>query len=512
MSWHRLTNNAPSTQAVAIYDCKTFLKTLGWTVPRSGDSSTYNSTGDQISSGGSGAGGLDAGNSWFVLQDPGIGRSFCIQKVSTTWRVKYSKGAGFTGGSPSATRVPSATDEQTLLGSGTDASPTGAAWFAGANGAYHHVGMADDATPYGFWFGAYPTSSPSSSNANHAWVMDPLRTGYPSEDVDPVVHYLDATTTSFGGDDLSEEDGAPGPLGYLASSFVRISLTGYWADFAASAIAVPATTAATDPATGKHGLFPALYFRRNDLGTEQGPKGWSSLIKWASGTGTNNHTLSVVTSRDHIKLRNVALLWDGSVPPGTLGNADGFSWDEMDVTAAASEPAVAANTTTLPAIIEKMITTIEALTPTQVPGDRMFRRLKKSHIDLREWATENNSTSACLRMFSIEQTGDAEEPPLFDPSMLEHNEEVTITVAYPNKPGAYRTSAGSTDGASDRDDMAEVIRKDATQIRDAIFSGSNYVAGQQAAFVTIQRPDKSDGDVTFQDLTVRVIYRQAQSL
>lgn len=104
-------NNSPATCCIAVFDLKTLLKTAGWTVPQSSDGLTYNGSGDQISHGGAGANGMDNASAWFVVQMPGSSRSFCLQRYNSSgygsyWRVKYSKAAGFTGGTPGVTQTP----------------------------------------------------------------------------------------------------------------------------------------------------------------------------------------------------------------------------------------------------------------------------------------------------------------------------------------------------------------------------------------------------------------------
>jgi hypothetical protein len=93
-----------------------------WSVPRSSDGTTY-SEGDEIASK---ADINDLG--WYVLQSTS-GQEWCIQIVSLSGtnqcRVKHSPADGFTGGTPSATEVPSAADESVILGGGSDAAPTG---------------------------------------------------------------------------------------------------------------------------------------------------------------------------------------------------------------------------------------------------------------------------------------------------------------------------------------------------------------------------------------------------
>jgi hypothetical protein len=158
-------NNSPNTGAEAIYAFKTTLKSAGWTVPRSSDGSTYNSSGDQITSAGTGAGGMENNWAWFVIESPNGEHQWCFQKDqndNAEWRVKISSLDGFTGGSPDATQTPSATDEQIILGSGTDASPTCADLFPTDTNYKFHV-IAQNAAVgtgvpmYGFW--AFATSN-----------------------------------------------------------------------------------------------------------------------------------------------------------------------------------------------------------------------------------------------------------------------------------------------------------------------------------------------------------------
>jgi len=101
----------------------------GWVVKSSGDGTTYNSTGDQISS----AASLAVTRAWFRIQDPGTRREFTFQRGTdnTLWRVKFSESSKFTGGTPNATTTPTATDEALLFGSalGTDSTATGTQMF-----------------------------------------------------------------------------------------------------------------------------------------------------------------------------------------------------------------------------------------------------------------------------------------------------------------------------------------------------------------------------------------------
>jgi hypothetical protein len=137
----------------AAYYVKEQLKVQGWTVRASGDgSAAYSSSSDVITSAGNGAGGMDHTNSWFVMYKTCPltlqKREFCWQNGSTLGQIALfdSHTNNFTGGSPSATRRPSATGEKAVKGGGTDAAPSYTAWcIADPSAQTLHV-LADDAS------------------------------------------------------------------------------------------------------------------------------------------------------------------------------------------------------------------------------------------------------------------------------------------------------------------------------------------------------------------------------
>jgi len=207
-------NNTGVTGAEGIYILKETLKLAGWTVPRSSDGTTYNASGDQITSGGSGANGMANSRAWFVVQSPNGEHQWCFQRGTsnnTSWRVKVSALDGFTGGAPSATQVPSATDERLLHGSGTDASPTTATLFPTDSTYRFHV-IAEStavgtAVPiYPFWSFINPTGSQWCPTFISQEAMDPntfpelssgTRAAPVTGDPDPCIYvcdYYGATT------------------------------------------------------------------------------------------------------------------------------------------------------------------------------------------------------------------------------------------------------------------------------------------------------------------------------
>lgn len=167
-------NFLPATSAEIVFRLKEVMKQAGWVVQSSSDGTTYNATGDQISSSGTGAGGMDNARAWFRIQDPGGTRELTFQLQSgggLAWRIKYSAQAKFIGGAPSATDTPSATDEVILKGGGTDASPTFSAYFA-TGGRFHVV---CDSTPVngGYFVVCFETST-TNGNIGYFFCLEPI--------------------------------------------------------------------------------------------------------------------------------------------------------------------------------------------------------------------------------------------------------------------------------------------------------------------------------------------------
>ncbi|HMJ16583.1 MAG TPA: hypothetical protein VK524_34450 [Polyangiaceae bacterium] len=179
-------NTIPATGSATISLLIATLILAGWTVQSYGDGTTYTASGTGWSSSIL-ATGL---RSWVRVREPGGRREWIFQRITgnTTWRVKYSANAKFSGGSPAGNTTPTATDEQVLLGAGTDASPTGAALLT-TDGTYR-AHIVCDSTAVG---NAYPFMLHCSTTTTGAWAIgivlqDPMIVGsYDSTDVDPVV-------------------------------------------------------------------------------------------------------------------------------------------------------------------------------------------------------------------------------------------------------------------------------------------------------------------------------------
>src|ERR1019366_386639 len=205
MSYTYSVANTPATGAAAMYIVLSSLVTAGWLVKSDSDGTTYASSGGQITGGGSGTHGLANADAWFRIQAPIVGsqhREFTFQRIATnaSWRVKYSASAGFTGGSPAATQTPTATDEVVIVGSGTDASPTGAALFA-ADSAYRFNMIAGDSSAgYGFYWFANANNQNSATAITSGFLLDIMQSGsYSASDTDPcVIYFGSAANYGFG--------------------------------------------------------------------------------------------------------------------------------------------------------------------------------------------------------------------------------------------------------------------------------------------------------------------------
>lgn len=156
-------------------------------------------------------------------------------------------------------------------------------------------------------------------------------------------------------------------------------------------------------------------------------------------------------------------------------------------------------TTTYAAIRDNYITKIEALAPSLL-SQLAFRRGPRRH-ELAVWA--DGAGSAALRKFEIRLASGTPDPNLFDPTALERHEEAVLLIAYPVMTALY--------GTDELDELEKVMRSDARQLRDLVFSAGNYVAGQNAAFVEIEEPERGLR-VWLQPLRIALLYLESQSL
>lgn len=277
-----LNGAVPATGAATIRRLKTALVAAGWTVKGSGSTGTgYSGTGDIITTDAI----MAVTDAWFRIQDPAGHREFIFQRGTTNllWRVKYSANptgvTGFTGGSPSATQTPSASDEQTVYGGGTDASPTFTALLSADGGYKIWIACGDSTVGYGWYIfaGLTGTGSPEAF-----FYLDVMRVGtYPSGDVDPAVVYFSTPGTAV---TTINQLGtyATGPQGWFAyglggSAFQRI-IPAAMIDWGTFYGAIPSNVQAS-PVSGNDVCTDVLYMRGNNQSIPGGIKGCGTLFR-----------------------------------------------------------------------------------------------------------------------------------------------------------------------------------------------------------------------------------------
>jgi hypothetical protein len=150
-----------------------------------------------------GATGLQNGNAWFRIQQPGTQkREFTFQICNTAdiyyaWRVKYSPGTagGFInaptgGGSVGPSTTPSASDEVILTNTGspsTDNSPNFQDILGSDNGYHFHISVGDASVGYCF---NYISFTIGTLNLSSALALEIMQTGsHSAADQDPAVVY-----------------------------------------------------------------------------------------------------------------------------------------------------------------------------------------------------------------------------------------------------------------------------------------------------------------------------------
>lgn len=322
-------NQAPNGYGAAMSLIVEMLVSAGWNYRGSGDGlAAYSATGKVFTGTGAGATQWNNNRAWARVADPADGREICIQhNAAGGIRLKCSRSAKFTGGAPSATVVPSATDERVLWGSGTDATPTLSAWFgAGTTTAgCRYQGAAKAAAPYGFWM----ASNVFGGAIQCGLMMDPV-TSVP-EDIDPVVWHI-GTTAAFqnAGFGFTNATTWPAPGGTtqgifahmdaLASSFVGVQPGTYCVGLVGTGT-VPASTCYVtsslglnlNPFNSKHEALPISYLRPTPASTNIGFKGFSTLARWTCSARLTFQ--DCLDNKNWICVGACWLPWDGATSP-----------------------------------------------------------------------------------------------------------------------------------------------------------------------------------------------------
>ena len=299
MAWQFDVNSSNnSTQLAVMLRWKALATANGWVVQSSGTgasgtgSGVFSATTDLITT----LALFTNPKAWFRIKCPN-GREFCIQNVAGTMRVKYSVLPGFVGGTPSASLVPSATDEVVLpnAGGGTDAAPTGG--VQSVDGTYKaHIILGQAAE--GYSFAIVGIINGGTNNTGFTWIFDAMVVGLtPAADADPYVH---CWAGQLSGSSFT-----------IYSWWKRYGLSGAAFNATGSASMLSNNLATQNPYTAGDDLFP-LFFKGGD-----GFKGVSTLFRLPSVVSRGlADTWTMVSAMDHINISasGLALPWAGVVP------------------------------------------------------------------------------------------------------------------------------------------------------------------------------------------------------
>jgi hypothetical protein len=295
------------TNEEVIFKLKAQLVLRGWLVKSSSDGLTYNSTGDQITTSGTGAGGLTNASAWFRIQCPSMGgvtRELTFQRSTTqNYRVKYSYSAGFTGGTPGITQTPSATDEKLIVGTGTDAAPTYALFFNGT-GRYYAMSLGDSSEGYSFFYATITASTISVNGVtNSFFMMDRISTSSVSVgDTDGYSFMFSPTTittTTSATNNFSWFKKGLGGEGFVATPLFDWNMNGN-----------KTYSVGSNASNQKCSLLPILYGRESTLAAPNGYKGFSHMVYLTTNKIFNFCPISVFANNDKIILDIFALPWD----------------------------------------------------------------------------------------------------------------------------------------------------------------------------------------------------------
>lgn len=162
---------------------------------------------------------------------------------------------------------------------------------------------------------------------------------------------------------------------------------------------------------------------------------------------------------------------------------------------------VATQTTSLATVREALETRLHALTPTSL--DSVKFRVHREEADFLAWSAGN--PGACLRRFSLLQTGTAEGGEVANVIVREISVALELRIAYPNQWGRY--------GAQNRQDLDDVIEEDAERIRiDIATEGyGNYPSGSWPLPGSGDWDRVREPEVTYLTMSLPVAYYRSQT-
>ena len=321
MTFSYYVNNTITNFGDVFYQMKELLKTAGWAVQSSSDGLTYNASGDIITSGGTGAGGMTNTNAWYVLAHPtldGYQRYICLQVGTSKNTIRFKiSWTPFNGGSPGILRVPSASDERLLYGYGTDAAP-GFSALLDSTAANVRVNLiAGDVTEGYAYFMLF--HKVGAGTLGGAIIMEKLVSLV--GDIDPYFYYIQGTGT-FPYDDLNgykshdfTSTGTYCPQGWIRKSFSNAifvkCITSWYSTGIKTSNFHGVGQLGSDPYDGTDVVLPLILYSPISQSGLASYKGQSINMKL---NGSSKTALDTSNTRTRIYSGPFSFPWNGSVP------------------------------------------------------------------------------------------------------------------------------------------------------------------------------------------------------
>lgn len=316
-------NSVPASLADTYFQLKEQLKLVGWTVTKSGDGTSYNSTGDNITT----AAVMNNTNSWYVITQPvldGYQKHICVQSGATKYslRIKLSW-TGFSGGSPTGSVTPTATDQAVIWGSGTDASPSFTNLIDTTFTNIRNQIIVGDASDN--YFVCWMTTKATGGQANAIFMIDKV-TDTHALDIDPFVYSIYGSsaspTTDLNNNSSNKWSASTNPMTYawarkgfsnevFSRCFVNFFNLGTASNYQLAGLS------GANPYDGFDYHLPMMFFCDNTVitGTNQGPltfyKGQSVHCRLAT---TSRATLDTANTRTRVYFGPIVLPWNGTTP------------------------------------------------------------------------------------------------------------------------------------------------------------------------------------------------------
>lgn len=303
--------SSPATGAVAVDALIDTLLAAGWRITRWSDATTYtDATGAPLAvnpygSGGSGAGNLGNTSAWFTVRASDSSREWLFQRNASdaAWTINRSK-AGFVGGSPAATTLPTATDATPLFTAASAFTATPGRLFISA----------DDADGYGWRLMCIPSGG---GNVLTLIADVPLDSPDPA-DTDPYLWagYYNATGLTVYAAMSAGTTPAGSVLIYKrfvpAGSNQRVFFP---AVGGASATKYPENgTVAALPSDLREVPIPIMVMREGAASTSTGWCGFARGVRWSTVQGRANGQTLDGTTEYWTFCAGLWLRWDSSTP------------------------------------------------------------------------------------------------------------------------------------------------------------------------------------------------------